>query len=394
MDEPKKYERRCQNWLTSFGEWTMPRSEAPENFIMWTGLFTLASVLKRHVMIPKGLLGSWSVVPNLYILFIAPAGKARKSTTANYGEDLLDNVPNITKAPEIVTKEDLLNKLVKSNDSSMCILSPEFGEFIVKSGTGMFGFLTNMFDGKKNISASTLSRGAEFAERPCINLLGATTPEWVAENMPESVIGGGFASRVIFVFEERVRRRKLWYDDLDWLKLNELQRDLIADLIHIGENISGEYTLTPEAKQFMGEWYDLTADDGDAASYKLSGYYERRPAHVMKVAILLHVAHSDTMILEKNDFVSALQLVQMLEKRLPKVFQNVGNNPHTVDVHRMLEYITEKQRVKKADVRRHFMNAATPAMLNELIEGLAAAGYIEMDLIDDEPWLSIVVATV
>lgn len=387
-DSPK-YERKCTNWLSDFGKWTLPRSEAPETFIFWTGLFTLASVLKRRVFVPKRLLGSWSASPNLYILFIAPAGKARKSTTANYTEELVDLIPNITKSPELITKESLLSQLVKSTDASMCIVAPEFGEFIVKSGPEMFGFLTNMYDGKKNISASTLSRGSEFAERPCVNLLGATTPEWVAENMPESVIGGGFASRVIFIFEEKVRRRKLWYDDLDQEALVHLHQDLLADLHHISENIAGEFALDPEAKEFLAEWYARTADEGDASTYKLHGYFERRPAHVLKIAMLLHIAYSDELVLQKKDFEDAIVLLKQLEKKLPMVFQGIGRNPYTVDIYRILDYVTEHGRVKMEAVRRHFMHAATPSMITELVNGLAGAGYIIQEIEGMDAYLRI-----
>lgn len=374
-----EYQRKCRNWLLTFGEWTMPRSEAPETFITWTGLFTLASALRRHVSIPKRLLGSWAASPNLYILFIAPAGRARKSTTANYAEDLINAIPNITKSPELVTKESLLTTLVKSEDSSMCVIAPEFGEFIAKSGPTMFGFLTNMFDGKKDISVKTLSRGAEFAERPCINLIGATTPEWVAENMPESVIGGGFASRVVFIFEDKVRRRKLWYDDLDQARLAQLQEDLIADLTHISLNINGEFSLDDEAKKFAEEWYDRTAEDGYKASNKLSGYYERKPAHVLKVAQLLHISYSDELILHKPDIDVAIDLLNGLEKRLPKVFESIGKNPHTIDAHRIVDYIKEKGSCKTDEIRRHFMHVATPSVLSDLIGGLIQAKLLVLD---------------
>lgn len=387
MADPAPYKRKCENWLTTFGRWTLPRSEAPETFIFWTGLFTLASAIKRRVKVPKRLLGSWEAAPNLYILFIAPAGKARKSTTANYTEELVDLVPDVTKSPELITKESLLSQLVKSSDASMCIVAPEFGEFIVKSGTDMFGFLTNMYDGKKNISASTLSRGAEFAERPCVNLLGATTPEWVAENMPESVIGGGFASRVIFIFEEKVRRRKMYYDDLDHDALAGLHRDLVEDLNHIALNIGGEFDLAPDAKKFMEDWYEKTADDGDAASHKMSGYYERRPAHVHKVAMLLHLAYSDTLVIEKKDFEDAIVLLKSLEKKLPRVFESIGKNPYTVDIYRILDFIVEKGRINKQEVKRHFLHAAPPAMLEELINALNSSGYIDMQVVGMETFL-------
>lgn len=379
---PQKYERRCKNWLTTFGEWTLPRSEAPETFIFWSGLFALASAVRRKIFISKRYLGSWECSPNMYILFIAPAGRARKTTTIGYADDLLDVVANITKSPELITKESLLSTLVKSSDSSMCIVAPEFGEFIVKSGVEMFGFLTNMYDGKRRISASTLSRGVEFSERPCVNLIGATTPEWVGENMPESVIGGGFASRVIFIFEERVRRRKMFYNDLDWERLNKLQLDLSADLSHISENINGEFEFDEEAYEYMTSWYDINAEEGGASTYKLHGYFERKPAHILKVAMLLHVARSDDLILTKQDIDASITILKQLEKKLPSVFQSIGRNPYAVDIYRILEYITEEDEAPTLEkVRRHFMHAAVPSMINELVQGLNGAGYVILETV-------------
>jgi len=376
--------RKCKNWIIDFGRWCLPRSEAPETFIFWTGLFALSSALRRRVFLSKKYLGSWEANPNLYILFIAPAGKARKSTTANYAEDLLGEIPTVTRSPELVTKEALLTTLVKSDDASMYVLAPEFGEFIVKSGPEMFGFLTNIYDGKKHISVKTLTRGAEFAERPCVNLLGATTPEWVAENMPESVIGGGFASRVVFIFEEKVRRRKMFYDDLNHDELDKLRTNLVTDLNHIALNVSGEFTLSKEAHEFFTEWYDRTADDGTGGNYKLHGYFERRPAHVIKVAMLVHLAYSDELIIEREDFMEAINLLKQVEHNLPQVFQSIGRNPYTVDIYRMLDYIVENGPVSKQEIRRKFLHAAAPSMLDELMESLLTTGYVSGEMRGDE----------
>lgn len=381
MADDSKYERKCKNWLTDFGRWTLPRSEAPETFIFWTGLFTLASALRRHVEIPKTLFGSWSASPNLYILFIAKAGKARKSTTANYSEELIDELGHITKSPELITKESLLTTLVKSDDSAMSILAPEFGEFMVKSGPEMYGFLTNMFDGKRKITASTLSRGVEFAERPCVNLLGATTPEWVAENMPASVIGGGFASRVIFIFEERVRRRQLYYESLDYDALEKIRLNLVSDLDHIARNINGEFRIEEDAKEFMEQWYHDHADAPSDSDANLAGYFERKPAHIHKVAMLVHIAYSDELVLNIGDFKQAIKLLEQVETKLPDTFQAIGRNPYTLDLKNMVEWVKAKGRVTERELKRKFYSvAARPEDLDALIKSAIDLGSIHMGM--------------
>lgn len=389
-DALPKYERKCKNWIVDFRRWTLPRSEAPESFIDWTGLFNLAAATRRHVQVPKTMFGSWHCAPNLYVLFIAGAGKARKSTTTNYTEELIHEVmPKITAAPELITKESLLAELVKSSDASMYILAPEFGEFIVKSGVDMYGFLTNIYDGKKHISASTLSRGAEFADRPCVNLLGATTPEWVAANMPESVIGGGFASRVIFVFEERVRRRQLYYESLDYEALEKIRKNLISDLEHIANNIHGDFKIAEDAKEFMENWYQTTADTYSEADYKMHGFFERLPAHIHKVAMLVHLSYSDELVITLKDFEVAIKLLKQVELKLPQTFQAIGKNPYTVDMNRIVAFIAEKGKVGMSEIRARFYHAATPAMLTELVNGLNDMGMISTELVGTQYFISL-----
>ena len=374
-----EYQRKCENWLTDFGRWTLPRSEAPETFIFWTGLFSIASALRRRVFISKDDLGSWECAPNMYVMFVAGAGKARKTTTANYAEDLVDEIPQITKAPDLITEESLLTTIAHSDDCSMCVNAGEFSEFIVKSGVEMYGFLTKAYDGLKRLSASTLSRGLELAERPCINLIGATTPEWIAANMPESVIGGGFASRVIFIYEEKVRRRQLLYrGKLNKEELTELRINLVSDLAHIATNLAGEFRLSVEAEEFSEHWYQTTGDQGVNEHYKMSGYYERRPAHMFKLAMILHAAKQDDLVIELKDIQDAIALLKQVEKKLPQTFVAIGKNQYAMDMHRMLAFVADRELVTREEILAHFYSSAEPAKLSELLGGLHAAGKVKI----------------
>lgn len=359
-------------------QWTLPRSEAPESYVRWTGLFTLAAVLRRRVKIPKAILGSWECPPHLYVMFIAPPGEARKTTTMSYAIDLLDELPDIQKGPAIVTQASLLDKLVESDDSSVYLTAEEFSDLIMKSKGEMFEFLTSMFDGKKTIEASTISRGVQFTERPCINLLAATTPIWIAENMSEAVIGGGFASRVIFVYEETTRRRQLIYKgQLEIDKLGEQREALIHDLRHIDETISGDFDITDEAAEFLEAWYQKRKGESNK---KLKGYHERKPAHMFKVAMLLHIAESDDLLLNKSDFERALAELALIERKLYRVFEGIGKNPYTFDMKDILEYVAQTGKVEKTELLQHFTSAAPPSMLNELIAALLAMKQLMVEV--------------
>jgi len=350
----------------------------------------MASVLKRRVKVPKRLLGGWEVSPTLFIIFVAPPGKARKSTTANYSEDLLSEIPVVERVATSVTKEQLLKKLSEVDDSSLSIFSSEFAMFIQKSGHDMYDVLTHLFDANRDVSVETLGRGLDFAEKPCVNLLACTTPDWISNNMPEHVIGGGFASRVVFVFEEEVRRAQLFYDKLgiDWDALGKLREDLTADLMHMAVNITGEFNLESDAHEFMEDWYRRVIKAQSTAAgdnYRLQGYYERKPAHALKLAMLLHLAYTDNLVLTLADCQGAIAVLDDLELRMPRTFANIGKNPYSVDMNRMLAFIAKRHEVSKRDLKANFYQSADPRKLEELIQGMVDMGKVKMFLDPDDP---------
>ena len=349
----------------------------------------MASVLKRKVKVPKRVLGGWEVSPSLFVIFVAPPGKARKSTTATYSEQLLSEIPTVERVATSITKEQLLKKLSEIGDVSLSIFSSEFALFIQKSGFDMYDVLTHLFDANRDVSVETIGRGLDFAEKPCVNLLACTTPDWIANNMPETVIGGGFASRVIFVFEEKTRRQKLYYNDgdIDYEKQEKLKDDLLADLMHIATAFEGDFTINDEAKAFMDNddpknlgWYQKHQRSIEKAgtNYRLQGYYERKPAHIHKIAMLLHLSQHDDLVLTLPDMLAAIEIMNMLEVKLPRTFENVGKNPFSVDIMRMLDFIRARGEVPKREVMAAFYQSADPRRLNELIQGLIDMGEIKL----------------
>ena len=379
--------RRCENWLDTFLEWTVPRGEAKEHLILWSGLYALSSALRRRVKVPKELLGSWTIYPYLYIVVVAPPGKARKTTTVGYAEELLKQTPSVKLADDEFTQQSMMNDLSKSDDGSMSILAGELEDIIRPSGDMIYGFLTSIFDGKGKHSYKTISRKQEIATNPCINLLACTVPEYIAA-MPVSVISGGWASRVIFLFEEGVRRRKFFYTDPAekqyFLTQPDREKRLIEDLAYIATMLEGSFKIeSRKTEKHIEDWYIATADNFPLDDYKTHGYFERKPAHVMKVAMLLHIAYSDQLIITKADFDRALEIVGNTEKTLPKVFRAVGMNPYASMTDRIVEYVNEKGRIPRKDLLVHFYHATpTIAMLSDIIGGLIAMEKIDYDEVD------------
>lgn len=366
--------RKCENWIQSFMEWSMPRSESPENYLFWTGLFSLAAVIRKHVKIPRKYLGGWECFPNIYLILVGPPGVARKSTTQDFGDSIIRKISNLPASPTIVTQASLMTELVESIDGSIYISVGELASLIQKSKTEMYEFLTDGYDTRKPITGRTIYRGKEEVANPCINLFACTQPVWIQENMPSSVITGGFARRAIFVFEDAPRQYQMYYNKVienagGLEKFDKLEEDLINDLEYIS-TIEGEFEIPDDAHQFMEDWYQTNARKTKHVDPRIQGYWGNRHVHAHKIAMLLHLAWSDELVLHIEDFKMAIACLENIEKRLLSVFSHIGKNTYSLDLDAIREFIKNRGSATKADIHKSFQATAAPKMIDELIGGL------------------------
>lgn len=374
------YGRQCSNWLTSFGEWVLPLSaEAPESYIFWSGLFALSSVLRRRVKIPQNLLGRWECPPHQYIMLVGPPGMI-KTTSARAAGELLEEVGGLTQASSLASTAAIGTELVNAEDSSLFFICEEFSDLIAKShGKEMYEFLTSMYDGKKQWKSNTISRGLEFSERPCINMLAATTPKWIASNMTEDIIGGGFASRVLFIFEDQLRGKKLFYKEkYNQASYIKLKTALIDDLKHIA-TLNGDFDIPDPLLKWIDNdskpygWYQqLTIPKNP----KLLGYHRRKPAHMLKLAMLFHISYSDTLVLDQVDIDNAIGTLESEEINMFKVFEGLGRNPFIFDTKEIYKWLIENGPSSRDIILRTFESVDSPLKMDELLNGM-----IDMKLI-------------
>ena len=373
--------RVLDDWLTTFKEWTLPRSEAPETFITWAGLFTLSSVLKRKVAFPKSLLGSYEIVPNLYVVFIGPPGVVRKSTTTAYAENMLTSIEGVTMSSTAMSKSKLIEKLTEIDDASISILSSEFSNFINVSKEEMYDLLTDLFDGKARYEYSTRLHGDEVADRPCVNLLAATIPDWIDAQAPEHITGGGFSSRVIFIYENERRQHQMYYDEIvDHAEIERLEAVLKNDLAHIARNVEGEFRHeSPAVKRAMEEWYQETARKVDKGDERVTGYYNRKHVHAHKVAMLLSISRSDELILTMDDFHNAVLLLEQIEAKMPEALSNVGRNPIAKYMKEIELYVKAQggKRINMARILARFHHNLRPDEVKEILSTLSMIGKIK-----------------
>lgn len=368
--------RVCDDWLTTYLDWTVPRSESPETMILWSGLLTLSSVLKRKVRIPKKLMGGYDIYPNIYVIFVAPPGVARKSTTVGRAETLLRQVDNVQLASTAVSASKLVADLSDTIDGCLTVLPSELGTFMNVSNEEMYDLLTDLFDNKEMYTYSTRMHGLEVVEKPCINFLAATTPRWVEQQMPLHVIGGGFASRVIFIFEDSPRTRQLYYN-IDEKQVKLMQEALVADLKHIAELEGAFRHDSKRTKQMIEEWYQELDAVAAAAGPGVEGYFNRKHIHVHKLMMLLSISESDELVLTSDHFEKSCVILDAIEAKMPHALVYAGQNPLAEMTWQVWDFVKSHSPVAERDLIKRFHVDLGSDGLSEVIGTLMRTGVIE-----------------
>jgi len=382
--------RRNAHWIKSYCQFTAA-TESPLVAHTWTAVSTIAGALRRQVWLDMGFF-EWT--PNFYIILVGPAGVINKSTTINIGMDLLRELGTIHFGPSVVTWQAMVSALAKNAESFFIgedchIMSPitiaasEMGTLLDPRNREMIDVLVDLWDGKRGAwEKKTKTAGDDKIENPWINIIACTTPSWLGENVPESMIGGGFTSRCVFIYGD-TKTQYIPYPKRTFdVKHAELKENLLRDLEEISL-LKGPITLTEEAMEWGSKWYEDFWKNANAETYKhlqdprFDGYRARRQTHMHKLATVISVAQRSDLVITKDDLIEADTLLTATEiSSLPFVFQHIGRVDSAKLIERLL-HLVSKGRITREAVLRDMLRIAEPRMVADIINGAISAQIVK-----------------
>ena len=334
------YKRHYKNWLAAYTEYTQI-SESPASFHFWTGTAVLSGALQRKVWIDMGYF-DW--VPNMYVILVAPPGISSKSTTVNIGMSMLRQIESVKFGASALTWQSLVQafadakEAVDYNDpnsgspfflqSALTCVASELGTFLDPSNRDLVDVLTSLWDGQRGtFDKSTKTQGSESIQNPIITFVGCTTPAWLSQHVPESLVGGGFTSRCIFLFADKKRQLIAYPGRHMDEKAATMRAKLVEDLEHISQLV-GPMKLTQEAYDYGIEWYaeHYEHPPEHLKDNRFGGYLARKQTHIHKLAMILSVAQRDDLVINKLDLHTATEIVSATEASLPAIFLEIGKS--------------------------------------------------------------------
>jgi len=380
-------DRHLSDWLDSYMEYTF-NSEPPELFHSWTAISTVAAALQRKCVLN---LGKVRFYPNMYIVLVAPSGKARKGTAMGYGSDFLTRM-GVKLAAESITREALVREILNSYDtilddatgemtfhSSLTIYSAELAVFLGFNQQQLMRDLTDWYDCGRGPEGKwiyrTKTQGTDEITGVWVNLLGATTPELIRSGLLLDAVGCGLTSRIIFVYESE--RRKVCPITFLTPKEQALEEDLYYDLERI-RLLKGQFKPSLDFIDLWREWY--IAQDGRRIfeSPHLAPYCERRQAHVIKLSMILNACRTDSMIITSSDLRRAITLLERTEINMPSTFSGLGKSPHAEVLSKVMTEIGMAGDISLAELQRKFYHDADKTVLKVIIETLHDMGFVNI----------------
>jgi len=377
--------RRLPDWLTSYLEFT-DNSEPPELYHTWTAISTVAAALQRKCVLNWGKLRFY---PNMYIVIVGPSGKARKGTAMSYGKDFLSKI-GVKMAAESITREALVREIMDSYDtiiddatgemtfhSSITVYAPELVVFLGYNQQQLMMDLTDWYDcghgPEGKWTYRTKHQGVDEITGIWVNLLGATTPDLLRSCLSMDAIGGGLTSRIIFVYEPG-KRKSCPAPFLSAIE-KRIEEDLYYDLeqIHL---LKGQFKPSADFIDLWVEWYVREDQRKIFDDPHLQPYCERRPGHVMKLAMILNACRSDSMIVTADDLSRSIKLIERTEVNMPKTFSGIGKSPHAEVLSKVMHEVGMAGEISMAELQRKFYHDADARVLDLIVSTLHNMGFL------------------
>lgn len=379
--------RHFPNWIRAYLDYTK-YLEAPDSFHFWAGVSAIAGALRGKVFFDMGYF-KWK--PNFFIVYVAPPGIVAKSTSMGVALPLLRQVEDIHFGPDSMTWQGLTESFADAKQSYLlpdnttyteCAITvsvSELGTFLDPTNRELIDVLVDLWDGRPvPWKRRTKGEGESEIVNPFFNLIGCTTPGWMAENVPEYAIQGGFTSRTVFLYAD-TKRHFSAYPKLELDRDKEVRAllpRLVEDLRTIAE-IKGAYDMDAEAYEWGAHWYrehwQRPVSDGN----NMAGYRARKQTHLHKLAMVIAAAQRDEPVIKLNDLVAADKIITALEPSMPEVFNAVSDNREVKCAALIVKMVRRAGAIDKQQCWKQLFQVMSYEEFGRGVNAAIAAGHIK-----------------
>lgn len=326
-----------ESWLATYLRYT-EKHESPELFHFWVGVSLISACLGRKTWINRGY---YTLYPNFFVVLVAGSARCRKSTAIKIGTKFLKDIDTIKiLGGKTTTERFIVDQIFEGPEGvlppAVLAISDELSVMLTRDPQGdkLIDVLTSLFDCPERFPYRTLSRGEILLRDVFLGVLAGTTDSTLGKVLPDTAFGGGFASRIMFIYQEDTPRRN------PFPELSPAEKELeqqLRERLHRISGITGPYTLSEDARSVYREWYgDLEKPDDK----RVDGYSGRKHDHALRLAHVLRASQgADGRIIEAGHISTAIKQIELIQSLMVSAFGDVGKSDSMAQSDRVIRYV-------------------------------------------------------
>lgn len=292
--------------------------ETPRSWLWWSLCCSISAASGNNYYL-RVLKGAVEFRPNLYVILLGESGLG-KEFPISLAKDLVEKA-DVTR---VISGRSSIQAIVRELsqartrrdgkppfvDSRGFIVNGELSTAIIQDPDSLT-ILTDLYDRKSSWTNLLKGDGPEKLKEPYITALFGSSPAHFYDTIPQVNIEGGYVGRNLIIKEDKR------YKDTDLLDGNEDTTDgfpfdkYVKHLQFVAAS-KGRIRIEDEAKILFNDW---RRDWRRKNAPDKTGFNNRVPAHVLKVAMCITLAEYDTQLT-----ISPVQMEQAIERITPLAY--------------------------------------------------------------------------
>lgn len=245
------------------------------------------------------------VFPNIYVLFLADSGVARKGAPISLAESLVVKCSDTRTISGRASIQAILDEIGRSESDSTTgkvkkggvasFFAPELSGGLV-GDTSAIEILTDIYDYKPKYKEHLRGRGNSEIGRIVFSLFAASNETLLKSVYDTRAIYGGLLARTFVVKPDEFRPGQSLTKIPDTTKSYEVLVHRLREIIQL---VKGEVSTTPEAAEEYESWY-IPFRESYRHRTDTSGVVSRIHTSVFKLAMILAANDLTTVIQKKH----------------------------------------------------------------------------------------------
>jgi len=369
------------SFLNSYIEYVEPTTDAPDQFTMMCGMSILSMACRNSYI----RYGQSTLRPNMWLAIVAPSGLYRKSTSIDTARYLLDDwCGEPVTFPDQMSPEAFVKHLATEKSYGLFAWSEIASQLeAFEHRSYMRGYkadLTALFDCPAVWHRRTQSDGMLKVEKPFVNIMAASTIDWLNACLSEGNMRGGFLPRFLWVIASEKRRFLAW-PEAPHLDAKE---GLLHKLDAVTRMFNGGMSVTDEAKNlFTAFATSLEAEAVMNTEHEglISAFYARLMPYCLKFATIYQIDVQATTALDTpgreisaDAMQYAIRLCDYLKQSIALLLDKVSYNEEMANRNKVIDIIRAKPGVLRSALYRK--SRLSKRQLDECVTTLTESALI------------------